>query len=111
MSNVTITDKSVTSEGDERWREEEEVPEGTYRRLVVATPWVLERKTCFCCSCDEWGSSDGFCRNHNMGFGMRPCDVHHMPGEPIDLRELEPEFIGPEPMPRSVQEYRRERDN
>lgn len=39
-----------------------------------------ERTTCYCCSCPEDGS-DSLCRNHNMGFGMRPCERHGTPGQ------------------------------
>lgn len=107
MDHITKHDESTTPDGDVKWREESHTGEGIYRRLVMATPWELERTNCYCCTCYEdyysgMVSTDGYCRNHGMGFGTRPCDVHDLPGEPIDLRELEPDFIGPEPMPESV---------
>lgn len=113
MDHITKHDESTTPDGDVKWREESHTSEGTYRRLVMATQWELERTNCFCCTCDDEDgymiSSDGYCRNHNAGFGMRPCDVHNMPGEPIDLREMEPDFIGPEPLPDSVLTVRAKR--
>lgn len=105
--HIVVSNKTTTEDGDQQWNEEEKVAEGTYRRLVVATPWVLERTHCYCCTCYEdyysgMVSTDAYCRNHGYGFGERPCDVHNLPGQPIDLRELQPEFIGPEPMPEPV---------
>lgn len=76
------------------------------RRHVV---WVVEsiRDSCFCCSCDtDREGSDPFCRNHGFA-GMRPCEAHNMPGQPEDMSMLHDGFIGPEPMPESVQVVRR----
>lgn len=115
MEHVTKSKAEPFGEGLQSWHEEARAPEGIYRRIVMATEWELERTACFCCSCDEsdYGMHilDSFCRNHGIGFGMRPCELHDMPGQPIDREVLGPldatePFIGPEPMPRSVQEAR-----
>lgn len=113
--HIVVSNKTTTADGDQQWNEEEKVAEGTYRRLVVATPWVLERTHCFCCTCYEdyysgMTSTDAYCRNHGIGFGERPCDIHNLPGSPIDREALGSNddwrngvvFIGPEPMPEPV---------
>lgn len=60
------------------------------------------RWQCFCCSCMD--GSDAFCRNHDIGYGVRPCDVHKTEGSTIidiDLATGEETDTGE--MPDSVQ--------
>ena len=75
--------------------------DAVYERTVIETPWVkVQQLTCWCCTCDE--GIDWACRNHNMGWGMRPCDVHGVEGQ----REVNPETDEEGEMPDSVLVYR-----
>jgi hypothetical protein len=77
--------------------------DAVYERLVIYGEWrEVQRITCFCCTCPDYGN-DWACRNHNMGFGMRPCELHGVEGQ----REVDPETDEEGEMPESVQEYRK----
>lgn len=69
--------------GGEFWQETETEPGIIRRRSVQATPWVVERTDCYCCSCPEFGGADPACRNHGWA-AARPCEVHQMSGSSWD---------------------------
>lgn len=80
---------------------------GIYQRVVREdTEWqLMQALTCFCCSCDRPGD-DWACRNHNVGWGMRPCEQHGVDGQV----EIDPETEIELGMPDSVQVERARRD-
>lgn len=60
-------------------------------RTVTETNWSrIQQLNCWCCTCPSDGGNDAYCRNHNMGFGARPCDIHGVQGEYIV------DFVGPD---------------
>lgn len=79
-------------------------------RTVYASPWEVQTLSCYCCTCseDDYGmaSTDWACRNHNYGFGMRPCDIHNLPGQEIDDEAIKSSDPDAPKMPMPVQEYR-----
>jgi len=78
--------------------------DAVYERVVTEMPWEeVQRLTCFCCTCDD--GSDWACRNHNMGWGMRPCELHGVEGQ----LEVDPETEEEGEVPASVQAYRANR--
>lgn len=67
------------------------------RRELVAGEWTEERTNCFCCSCNPDSPNHDPCCRHHGWWGLRPCELHGMPGKEDDDGV----------MPVSVQEYRR----
>jgi hypothetical protein len=57
--------------------------DAVYERQVMVEPWrEVQRLTCFCCSCGDFGA-DPACRNHGYA-GTRPCEKHGTPGSVWD---------------------------
>lgn len=79
--SMNTTDPRRNDDGTWSWTETEATPEYQRTRKVTAEAWDEVRLNCFCCSCPDYGSADPYCRNHNFGFGTRPCEAHAMPGE------------------------------
>lgn len=120
MSQKKIIDAVGHDDGSVTWTEVVTTTEGIETRLVHAFPSTFERTNCYCCSCPEdfltaMISTDPYCRNHGYGFGERPCEEHSMPGLPeereIKTTEGGSVFIGPMPMPATVEEFRREHEH
>lgn len=63
---------------------------------------ITRMTDCYCCTCSDYGAADPFCRNHGF-YGKRPCDIHGMPGSPI-------EDTGKMPDPVSVERKRLEQE-
>jgi hypothetical protein len=81
--HTEIKDRRPVANG-ETWTEVRTQPGLTQTRVVIAAPWVEKRTDCYCCSCDDEGLADPYCRNHGW-VGERPCDTHGMPGEADDF--------------------------
>lgn len=104
-SNVT-----QNPDGSTTWTETQDDLSSICTRTVTATAWDEKRYACYCCTCDAHdvdGSyssmSDDFCRNHGGSFGMRPCDIHNLPGSSI----VDPETdVDTGVMPMAVRAYR-----
>ena len=103
-SDYTLYERVIIREGGSVLMERFKKYTSHITREVVFTHYEGEvlRWECYCCSC-EYGS-DAFCRNHNIGYGVRPCDVHGTEGSTIidiDLATGEETDTGE--MPDSVQ--------
>ena len=69
---------------------------------------IEDRTTCFCCSCSNDYQTDPFCRNHGWA-GTRPCELHNMPGAPIQDSDEMPDSVQKEnAYQRQLREQRKE---
>jgi len=67
--------------------------DAVYERVIIQEPWrEIQRITCFCCSCGDFGS-DGYCRNHNASVGMRPCEKHGCMGQEDEDSGIMPDSV------------------
>ena len=103
-SNYSLYERVVFQEGGSTLVERFKEYTSHITKEVVFTSYEGEilRWECYCCSCED--GSDAFCRNHNIGYGTRPCDVHKTKGYnivDIDLATGEETDTGE--MPDSVQ--------
>lgn len=108
---TTTTKRRRFPDGTETYIEVEkriDIIEATVRTRVYRGVPDVEITNCFCCSCDDYGdgfiTSDPACRNHGFA-ATRPCEVHHMPGQPWgdELGEDHPDFGK---LPETVQQKR-----
>lgn len=107
-----ITKSKVTAneDGTYTWTETQDDLSSIRTRTVTASAWSEERYACYCCTCDAHdidgasggGMSDGYCRNHGAGVGERPCDIHNLPGQTIELLDGTDSGV----FPMAVQAYR-----
>lgn len=73
--------------GLQQYAEFRKWPGHTEVRYHTVTGWTEHsRDNCFCCSCDDDGQHDAYCRNHGW-IGTRRCEVHNMPGTGKDSEE------------------------
>lgn len=82
------------------WKRHEATNEAVYTYsvpgLTVTETYKLdsrieERTDCFCCSCGDT-PDDPYCRNHGY-YGKRPCELHQMPGSPIEDTNEMPDSV------------------
>ncbi|MCU6481924.1 hypothetical protein [Arthrobacter sp. A2-55] len=100
--DIVITDLATGPDGTESWTETLKDPSGIRIRKVTAEAWDFTRTNCYCCTCDDYGSHDPYCRNHGWA-GQRPCEEHGMPGQEVEEFDGSP---GEGDMPDSVQVHR-----
>lgn len=79
--SINITDRQRHDDGSWTWLETETTPEHRTTTKVTRESVDEVRLNCYCCSCPDYGMADPYCRNHEFGFGVRPCETHAMPGE------------------------------
>lgn len=108
-SKTKETQVDAAPQGTMSWSETVDDGMTKRTRTVVSSPWDEERYQCYCCTCDAHDAvgipslADPYCRNHNFGFGSRPCDIHNLPGE-VYTDDVGGPHVGQ--MPMAVNAYR-----